>query len=556
MTTKHGRRPGRAWIAMLVVSLLALLVFPAPAQAASYVPIDGQGSTWDENAIDQWTADVAKYGMTVQFTGNGSSAGRTAFRGGLVDYAASDIPYGETDDGQTDPPPAQGSYAYIPIVAGGTAFMYHLTVGGKQVTNLRLSGQTLAKIFTGNLTMWNSAEIQAENPGIALPARQITPVVRTDGSGSSAQLTKWMSEEFPSMWNAYCKAAGRPVNNPCGATSFYPTEPGSDFISQSLDSGVAGYVAEPTSDGAITYTEYSYALQANYPVVQMLNADGYYTLPTASDDAVSLTQARINEDASNPATYLTQDLDAVYSDKDPRTYVLSSYSYLVIPLAATNTFSATKGATLSAFADFALCQGQQAMGQLGYSPLPINLVEAGFSQIKKVPGAVAQNINVSSCNNPTFSTSGVNLVVANAPQPPACAKSGPVQCAADGKTSIPGGSGGGSGTTTGGSGTTTGGAGTTGAGATASSGAGAGSAAGGNGDSSVVGSLGGGRQNGGGGSAGGSSTLNPDIVPTAVTLAADSESPVGNPLMIVAAGILFAAVFGPAVFWRIRRRHR
>ena len=551
MTPKRGRVPGRRWIALILMSLLALFVFPATAQATSYVPIDGQGSTWDENAIDQWTADVAKYGMDVQFTGNGSSAGRTAFRGGLVDYAASDIPYGETDDGQTDPPPPLGSYAYIPIVAGGTAFMYHLTVGGKLVTNLRLTGQTLTKIFTGNLTMWNAPEIQAENPGIVLPPRQIIPVVRTDGSGSSAQLTAWMAYTYPSMWNAYCKAAGRPVNNPCGSTSFYPTVPGSDFISQSLDSGVAGYVSEPTSDGAITYTEYSYARQANYPVVQMLNSDGYYTLPTAYNDAVSLTEAKINQDSSDPATYLTQNLTNVYTDKDPRTYVLSSYSYLIIPLTTSGTFSAAKGTTLTSFADFALCQGQVPMGQLGYSPLPINLVQAGFSQLAKVPGAVSQSINVSSCQNPTFPHDGVNPMVADAPDPPACAKEGAVQCAPDGVTPVPGGGSTSTGTTgstgtNGAPGTSASGGASPGAGSTATS------AAGSNG-SAAVGSLGGGPQSGANGVG---SSLNPNIVAGQYFLSSAYSSPVSTPLMILAAFILLFAIFGPAVFWRIRRRRR
>jgi len=557
MTTQRRPGPGRRLAALIILSLIALLVSPATAQATSYVPIDGQGSTWDENALDQWTSDVAKYGMDVQFTGNGSSAGRTAFYGGLVDFAASDIPYGETDDGVTDPPPPLGSYAYVPIVAGGTSFMYHLNVGGRLVTNLRLSGETIAKIFTGNLTMWNAPEIAAENPGITLPAVQIVPVVRTDGSGSSAQLTKWLSEKYTSMWNAYCKAAGRPVFDPCGSTSFYPTVPGSDFINQSLDSGVAGYVAEPTSDGAITYTEYSYALEANYPVVKMLNSAGYYTLPTASNVAVSLTKASILNTPNDPATNLTQDLDQVYTDSDPRTYPLSSYSYLIVPLTTSgsnSTFTSAKGVTLSTFTDFALCQGQQAMGPLGYSPLPINLVKAGFTQITKIPGAVAQNINVATCNNPTFSPSGVNLVVQNAPQPPACDKAGPTQCGVDGTTPITTGggttgSGGGTGGTTGSNGATTGPS----AGASGTASAGTGSSGNGSGGSSdSLGSLGN-PQNGSGGAG---STLNPNIVAGQYFISSAYSSPVSMPLMGVAAGFLLIAVFGPAVYWRLRKRRR
>src|SRR5262249_55025499 len=66
---------------------------------------------------------------------------------------------------------------------------------------------------------------------------------------------------------------------------------------------------------------------------------------------------------------------------------------------------------------------------LGYSPMPINLVNASFDQIKKIPGVVVQNVTVSQCNNPTFSPDGHNVLADTAPQPQACDKQGPTQCA-------------------------------------------------------------------------------------------------------------------------------
>ena len=85
----------------------------------------------------------------------------------------------------------------MPIVAGGTSFMYNLKIGGKRVTNLRLSGETLAKIFTGGITTWNDPAIEADNPGSTLPARKIVPVVRSDGSGTTAQLTHLDEQAVP-----------------------------------------------------------------------------------------------------------------------------------------------------------------------------------------------------------------------------------------------------------------------------------------------------------------------------------------------------------------------
>src|SRR5439155_6127353 len=105
-------------------------------------------------------------GMQINYSGTGSSDGRNQFRNGTVDFAVSEIPYGLTDGKVYDSPPDRG-YAYMPIVAGGTSFMYNLKIGGKQVTNLRLSGDVLAKIFTGKITMWNDPAIAEDNPQLA-----------------------------------------------------------------------------------------------------------------------------------------------------------------------------------------------------------------------------------------------------------------------------------------------------------------------------------------------------------------------------------------------------
>lgn len=73
----------------------------------------------------------------------------------------------------------------------------------------RLSGQTLTKIFTGDITRWDDTEIRAENPGLVLPSRNITPVVRGDGSGTTAQFTAGMASQHGALWGGYCSRAGR-----------------------------------------------------------------------------------------------------------------------------------------------------------------------------------------------------------------------------------------------------------------------------------------------------------------------------------------------------------
>jgi phosphate transport system substrate-binding protein len=417
----------RRLFAVACASALVAVSFvsASPAQADTYQRISGSGSSWAANAIDAMRVNVKQFGITVDYNPNGSSAGRKDYLNGVTDFAASDIPFQfHPDDGSAPENPAKDSYAYIPVTAGGTSLMYNLKINGKRVTNLRLSGENAAKIFTKKITQWNDPAIQADNPGLTLPARAVVPVVRSDGSGSSAQFTLWMIATHPDVWNEYCQRSGRAPA--CGYTSFYPTVQG--MISQQGDLGVAGYVSQNFAEGAIGYVNYSYALGAQFPVVKLLNAAGYYTEPTPENVAVSLLKAKINTDASDLTVYLTQKLDGVYTDSDPRNYQLSSYSYFILPTVLQGQFNLAKGKTLSAFAYYAMCEAQQQSASLGYSPMPINLVQDSFDQIKKIPGAVVESVDIQKCNNPTFSPDGTNVLAKDAKQPKACDKQGSTQC--------------------------------------------------------------------------------------------------------------------------------
>ncbi|MCU1366467.1 MAG: Phosphate transporter substrate-binding protein [Ilumatobacteraceae bacterium] len=424
-TTKSHVRRRLLIVAVLFLGWCCVGTAASPVVADGYQRISGEGSSWAANAIDAMRVNVTQYGITVDYNPSGSTAGRKDFLNGTVDFAASDIPFQfAPEDGSAPENPAPNSYAYMPITAGGTAFMYNLKVNGKRVTNLRLSGENVSKIFTGAITMWNDPAIAADNPGLTMPARTIVPVVRSDGSGSTAQFTLWMISQFPAIWTDFCNRSGRAPK--CGSTSFYPTTTG--MIAQSGDLGVAGYVAQGFAEGAIGYVNYSYALGNQFPVVKVLNAAGFYTEPTPSNVAVSLLAAQINTDAGDPSVYLTQDLSGVYVDADPRAYALSSYSYLILPTVIGGQFNEAKGKTLGAFSYYAMCQAQQQSASLGYSPMPVNLVQASFDQITKIPGVVVQDIDIHQCHNPTFAADGSNLLADQAPQPQACDQNGPLQC--------------------------------------------------------------------------------------------------------------------------------
>jgi hypothetical protein len=268
------------------------------------------------------------------------------------------------------------------------------------------------------ITKWNDAAIKATNPGLALPDRRIVPVVRSDGSGTTAQFSAWMANQYPALWNAHCLRSGR--KSPCGVTSYYPYPSGAGFVAKAQSLGVSAYVAQSNAEGAITYVESSYAQENGFPVAKVLNKAGYYVAPTRDNVAVALTKAQI-ETSDGPAA---QKLENVYNDTDKRTYPLSSYSYMIIPTQLESGLTENKGYTLGKFAYYFLCQGQQQVGDLGYSPLPINLVEAGFAQVRRIPGVVQEDIVTRSCNNPTFSTDGTNTLVKTAAYPSECDRQG------------------------------------------------------------------------------------------------------------------------------------
>jgi phosphate ABC transporter phosphate-binding protein len=500
-TVRPARTPRaarRLRLVSLVMSVLAAfgafeLAAAAPSSAAQYVPLVGAGSSWVYPAMHAWIADVHQFQIEVQYTPNGSTAGRNAFKAGLADYGASEIPYGVRDGNNFDPPPSRG-YAYIPDAAGGTTFMYNLSINGHRVTNLRLSDAVIAGIFTNKITKWNDSLIKADNPGLTLPALQITPVVRSDGSGATAQFTEWMLATEPSYWTAYCQVTGK---NPCTQTSTYPIQGNGNaaMVDVPGDAGVSSYVAQAQSNGAIGYVEYSYALEAGFPVAKVLNAAGYYTEPTPGHVAVSLLKADINKDPHSPL-YLTQDLSKVYTDPDPRTYELSSYSYMIIPTDLQGNMTSDKGYTLAQFGSFVLCVGQSQVDVLGYSALPIDLVQRGFDQLRRIPGSTVPPTNtgaIAQCHNPTFSTNGTNTLAVTDPFPPKCDKQGSTQCTTGTGGAGGGGGGGGGGNGGGGGGGNGGGGG----------GGGGGNGGGGNGGGGNGGGGGGGGGNGGGGNNGG-----------------------------------------------------
>jgi ABC-type phosphate transport system substrate-binding protein len=535
MTTRRAL----AWQAVRIgaafgVASLGLAAAAQPAAASTYTSVSGSGSSWASVALDQWSSNVRQNGLVVNYSPDGSAAGRQDWINNQVDFSGSDPPFrnGQDELGGTGSENAEKyGFSYVPDTAGGTAFMYHITVGGHLIRNLRLRPLTIMKIFTGDITNWDNKAITRDY-GKQLPNLPITPVVRSDGSGATFFLTRWMSHLNPSLWNAFCRRVHPGIRLPCPQTEFYPTQ----FANAKAENGstnVANYITSSYGNGAIGYDEYAYALNSHYPVVAVANPAGYWSLPTASNVAVALTKARINED-QHSQNFLQQNLDRVYTFKDPRSYPLSSYSYLIVPRQAPHTASpppefgspSGKGRSLSTFIDYFLCAGQAHIAELGYSPLPLNLVKGGLLQTHYIPGHIGgPNLRtLAGCANPTF-TNGVLTLLKNAPFPSPCRKVGePLNCVVkNGKATTPG-SGGGSG-----NGKKGGPSATSSAGAVAGTGTGTGTGA--------------------------TSATGGQVTGQVINLAASQSSQA--PLMVVTAlGIVAAVAAPPALAAWLRRRRR
>jgi phosphate transport system substrate-binding protein len=422
----------RALTLVLALSLLGASGSISPAHGATYALIQGSGSSWAANAVNQWVADVDAQDLRVVYTANGAAQGRKDYANVRTDFGVTDSPYRGKDPstGAQDSPLGR-SFAYLPVVAGGTSFPYHLEIGGKLHRSLRLSGESIAKIFTNQITNWNDPAITKDNNGKQLPSIPIIPVVRADGAGVTNQFTTWMAKEHGNIWRECNGGKNAP-------TDYFPLNCGKSSGPQKAQTGsdgVMNYIKSGGANGSIAMEEYSYPLLAKYPVARMLNKSGHYVLPTQYNVAVALTKARINDDKSSP-DYLTQNLDSVYVNSDPRTYPLSSYVYAIIPTAKSDRRMTTaKSQSLADFLYHSICQGQRGIGPIGYSPLPVNLVQAGFEQIGKLTtfGATMKDRNVSTCNNPTFikGKPNQNYLAQIAPMPPSCSKIGNDPCMND-----------------------------------------------------------------------------------------------------------------------------
>jgi len=361
-------------LAMLAVSAAALGT--TGAHAADNPTISGGGSSFAGIEFQQWTRDVggAPYNLKVNYQSSSSGAGRQQFRDKTVDFGVTDIRYNKFDGS----PPPDNTYIYVPVTAGGIAVMYNLKQHGFGETDkpIQLSDYSLCAIFTGGVAYWDDAAVKQDNPGVTLPHQPVTPVMRSDPSGTNFVLEEYCIAKQQQLYFAFADAASKTTGQD------YPKEPTSSWpivkpiVGADGSEGAADTVASANNDGYVTAVETGYAAQRHFPVASVKNSNGKYVLPSEEDVASALSFATQLSDGTHQLNF---------SPPRDNAYNPSTYSYL---LARTTGFDPAKGGTLTAFANYALTIGQTEAGKLKYATIGRSLINFGLEILKKVPGHV------------------------------------------------------------------------------------------------------------------------------------------------------------------------
>jgi phosphate transport system substrate-binding protein len=367
-------------------------VSSTPALASGPL-VNGGGSSYAAVAIDQWRAEILSIdGDNINYNTTSSVIGLNEFAENQLDFGASEIGY---STGQASAKPNE-PYQYLPDVAGATCLMYNLTdVTGHPITQLLLNAHVMAEMFSGQIKYWDDPQIKALNGGVLLPHTPITVVWRTDASGDNYLFSEYLAFEQGDIWNAFAEA----MHYPAGADAVFPYPQQGGYPKQY---NLTGWIGAQGSDiasndvsaqnGAITYVETAYAYEHAKPCAYVQNASGHYVIPTQVNDAVALEGAELLPD-------LEQKLQGVYTNSQADAYPISAYSYLITQK---STEEPQKGAVLGQFIEFLACRGQDAAGQLGYSPLPPNLVQDDFDAIDRINGAAKAppTPTAANCPNP------------------------------------------------------------------------------------------------------------------------------------------------------------
>ncbi len=310
----------------------------APLDLGGDVTLNGAGASFPRLLYERWFKDInARYpNLRVNYQSIGSGAGVKQFTGGTVDFGASDV---AMKDEEIDK--VERGVLLLPMTGGSVVFAYNLP----GVEGIKLPRAVYTDILLSKITKWNDPAIAAANPGVNLPDQNITVVYRSDGSGTTAVLTKHLSAVSPD-WKSG-PGEGKTVSWPGG-------------IGAKGNEGVTAQIKQ--TPGSIGYVEYGYAKNNDVTMATLENKAGKFVEP--SDEAASKALGAID---------LPENLRAFIEDPEgDEVYPIVTYTWLLAYKKYDNPATAK---AIEAMVEYGLTEGQKASTELGYVPLPQNVVE-------------------------------------------------------------------------------------------------------------------------------------------------------------------------------------
>ncbi|BBX20235.1 phosphate ABC transporter substrate-binding protein PstS [Mycolicibacterium duvalii] len=304
--------------------------------------LTAEGSTAQQNAIavfnQAWGQVCA--GKNLSYNPTGSGAGREQFVAGNVDFGGTDSPI-KDEQAQQGAQRCGGNEVWnLPLVFGPVAMAYNLD----GVDGLVLNADVLARIFQGQITNWNDPAIAALNEGKTLPDQNVTPIYRSDSSGTTDNFQKYLAAAAPQTWT---KGDGSEFQGGAGEGA-------------QKSAGVAQAVQ--ATPGGIGYVEKGFADQAGISYAQIDNGSGAVEL-TNESAGKAIDAATFAAEGNN----LVLDLQSLYGTTEPGAYPLVLATYNIV---CSQGYDAETAAAVRSFMTVAANEGQQGLPEAGYVPLP------------------------------------------------------------------------------------------------------------------------------------------------------------------------------------------
>lgn len=336
-----------AWLAVVILLTLSIAL-SAFAQAGE---ITGAGSTFVNPLMSKWSKEYNTLhpNIKINYQSIGSGGGRQQFIAKTVAFGASDAPMTDEQLGQAG---GATNVVHIPVTQGSVVIAYNLP---EVKTQLKFSADTIAGMFLGNIKLWNDPKIAADNKGVALPAKPVLVVHRSEGSGTTDIFTDYLTKA-----NADWKAKvghGTSVQWPAG-------------VGGQGNEGVANQIKN--TSGGVGYIELAYARTNKIPYGAVKNQAGNYVDPEPKN--VTAAAASLKE--------IPADLRFSITDMSgAQAYPIAGSTWILLYKTQANP---AQGKLVAAFVEWALHDGQKYANELDYATLAPNLVQKADTALKSV----------------------------------------------------------------------------------------------------------------------------------------------------------------------------